>query len=35
MLYWVSAAVCGIVEHDAYILTLLHVIRDLSQEETA
>jgi Na+/H+ antiporter NhaD/arsenite permease-like protein len=31
MLYWVSAAVCGIVEHDAYILTLLYVIRDLAE----
>lgn len=29
-LYWVSAAICGIVEHDAYILTLLYVIRDLA-----
>ncbi len=25
-----SAAICGIVEHDAYILTLLYVIRDLA-----
>ena len=33
-LYWVSAAICGIVEHDAYILTLLYVIRDLSAEST-
>jgi len=30
VLYWVSAAICGIVEHDAYILTLLYVIRDLA-----
>ncbi|MFZ7128235.1 MAG: SLC13 family permease [Desulfobacterales bacterium] len=30
ILYWVSAAICGIVEHDAYILTLLYVIRDLA-----
>jgi Na+/H+ antiporter NhaD/arsenite permease-like protein len=30
VLYWVSAAVCAIVEHDAYILTLLYVIRDLA-----
>lgn len=30
LLYWVSGAICGIVEHDAYILTLLYVIRDLS-----
>jgi Na+/H+ antiporter NhaD/arsenite permease-like protein len=33
-LYWVSAAICGIVEHDAYILTLLYVIRDLAAEST-
>ncbi len=32
VLYWVSAAICGIVEHDAYILTLLYVIRDLAKE---
>jgi Na+/H+ antiporter NhaD/arsenite permease-like protein len=30
LLYWVSAGICGIVEHDAYILTLLYVIRDLA-----
>lgn len=30
LLYWVSGAICSIVEHDAYILTLLYVIRDLS-----
>jgi Na+/H+ antiporter NhaD/arsenite permease-like protein len=30
LVYWVSAGLCGIVEHDAYILTLLYVIRDLS-----
>ncbi len=30
VIYWVSAAICGIVEHDAYILTLLYVIRDLA-----
>ena len=33
VLYWVSAALCGIVEHDAYILTLLYVIRDLAAKE--
>lgn len=33
-LYWISAAICGIVEHDAYILTLLYVIRDLAAEST-
>jgi len=32
VLYWVSAALCGIVEHDAYILTLLYVIRDLAAQ---
>ena len=32
VIYWVSAAVCGIVEHDAYILTLLYVIRDLGAQ---
>jgi len=34
LLFWVSAAICGIVEHDAYILTLLYVIRDLAQAQT-
>ena len=34
ILYWVSAAICGIVEHDAYILTLLYVIRDLAENDT-
>ena len=32
VVYWVSAAICGIVEHDAYILTILYVIRDLAAE---
>jgi Na+/H+ antiporter NhaD/arsenite permease-like protein len=32
VLFWVSAGLCGIVEHDAYILTLLYVIRDLAQQ---
>jgi Na+/H+ antiporter NhaD/arsenite permease-like protein len=31
LLYWVTAPIVGIVEHDAYILTLLYVIRDLGQ----
>jgi Na+/H+ antiporter NhaD/arsenite permease-like protein len=35
ILYWVSAAICGIVEHDAYILTLLYVVRDLAAEEAS
>jgi Na+/H+ antiporter NhaD/arsenite permease-like protein len=29
LLYWVTAPIVGIVEHDAYILTMLYVIRDL------
>jgi Na+/H+ antiporter NhaD/arsenite permease-like protein len=32
LLYWVTAPIVGIVEHDAYILTMLYVIRDLSKE---
>jgi Na+/H+ antiporter NhaD/arsenite permease-like protein len=32
VLYWVTAPIVGIVEHDAYILTLLYVIRDLGTE---
>jgi len=35
VLYWVSAAICGIVEHDAYILTLLYVIRDLAKQSAS
>ena len=35
ILFWVSAGICGIVEHDAYILTLLYVIRDLAEKEAA
>lgn len=31
ILFWVTAPIVGIVEHDAYILTLLYVIRDLGQ----
>ena len=30
VLFWVTAPIVGIVEHDAYILTMLYVIRDLS-----
>lgn len=30
VLYWVSAAICGVVQHDAYILSLLYVIRDVA-----
>jgi len=28
-LYWITAPIVGIVEHDAYILAMLYVIRDL------
>jgi len=34
VVYWVSAAICGVVEHDAYILALLYVIRDVSKESS-
>ena len=32
LLYWVTAPIVGIVEHDAYILTMLYVIRDFGKE---
>jgi Na+/H+ antiporter NhaD/arsenite permease-like protein len=32
LLYWVTAPIVGIVEHDAYILTFLYTIRDLGQQ---
>ena len=32
VLFWVTAPIVGIVEHDAYILTMLYVIRDLAKE---
>jgi len=32
VLYWVTAPIVGIVEHDAYILTMLYVIRDLAKD---
>jgi Na+/H+ antiporter NhaD/arsenite permease-like protein len=32
VLYWVTAPIVGVVEHDAYILTMLYVIRDLGKE---
>lgn len=32
VLYWVTAPIVGVVEHDAYILALLYVIRDLGNE---
>ncbi len=30
ILYWFSAAVCSVVEHDAYILTFLYTIKNLA-----
>lgn len=33
LLFWVTAPIVGIVEHDAYILTMLYVIRDLAKEQ--
>ncbi len=32
ILYWVTAPIVGVVEHDAYILTMLYVIRDLGKD---
>lgn len=32
LLFWVTAPIVGIVEHDAYILTMLYVIRDFGKE---
>ena len=31
LLYWITVPVVGLVEHDAYILTFLHTIKDMSQ----
>ncbi len=31
ILYWVTAPIVGVVEHDAFILTLLYVIRDVGE----
>lgn len=33
ILYWVTAPIVGVVEHDAYILTMLYVIRDLAKDQ--
>ena len=33
LLYWITAPIVGVVEHDAYILTMLYVIRDLAKEQ--
>ena len=32
LLYWVTVPIVGIVEHDAYILTFLYMIRDLGEQ---
>jgi Na+/H+ antiporter NhaD/arsenite permease-like protein len=32
LLYWVTVPIVGIVEHDAYILTFLHTIKDMEAE---
>ncbi|HAG10699.1 MAG TPA: permease [Desulfotomaculum sp.] len=31
LLYWVTAPIVGVVEHDAYILAMLYIIRDFAQ----
>jgi Na+/H+ antiporter NhaD/arsenite permease-like protein len=33
IVYWVTAPLVGIMEHDAYILTLLYIIRDLGETQ--
>jgi Na+/H+ antiporter NhaD/arsenite permease-like protein len=33
LLYWVTAPIVAIVEHDAYILTMLYVVRDLGTQQ--
>ena len=35
VMYWVTIPIVGIVEHDAYILTFLYLIRDLGNEGVA
>ena len=32
LLYWITVPVVGLVEHDAYILTFLHTIKDMAQD---
>ena len=32
LLYWITVPIVGIVEHDAYILTFLYMIRDLGEQ---
>lgn len=33
LLFWVTAPIVGVVEHDAYILTMLYVIKNLAREQ--
>jgi Na+/H+ antiporter NhaD/arsenite permease-like protein len=33
VLYWVTAPIVGVVEHDAYILAMLYVIKDLGEAQ--
>lgn len=35
ILYWVTVPIVGVVEHDAYILTFLYMIRDLGEQGVA
>jgi Na+/H+ antiporter NhaD/arsenite permease-like protein len=32
LLYWVTVPIVGVIEHDAYILTFLYMIRDLGEQ---
>lgn len=32
LLYWLTVPIVGVVEHDAYILTFLYMIRDLGEQ---
>ena len=32
LLYWITVPIVGLVEHDAYILTFLHTIKDLAKD---
>jgi Na+/H+ antiporter NhaD/arsenite permease-like protein len=32
LMYWITVPIVGIVEHDAYILTFLHTIKDLQKD---
>jgi Na+/H+ antiporter NhaD/arsenite permease-like protein len=33
LLYWITVPIVGVVEHDAYILTFLHTIKDLDESQ--